>query len=110
MLDIKPDHFSRTSDFFDLYIEYAEKLIREGKAFIDDTPPEQMKKDRENKLASPNRDRGESGSGGVLVSGQKVSWSQGRGCPRLRAEGVLVSGQRVSRSRARRAVVRPAVS
>lgn len=39
MLDIKPDHFSRTSDFFDLYIEYAEKLIRDGKAFVDDTPP-----------------------------------------------------------------------
>ena len=60
MLDIKPDHFSRTSDFFDLYIEYAEKLIREGKAFIDDTPPEQMKKERENRIPSQNRDKCES--------------------------------------------------
>lgn len=58
MLDIKPDHFSRTSDFFDLYIEYAEKLIRDGKAFVDDTPPEQMKKERESRIPSRNRDKG----------------------------------------------------
>ena len=56
MLGVKPDIFSYTSDYFDRYIEYAEKLIRDGKAFIDDTPPDDMKKDRENRIPSKNRD------------------------------------------------------
>ena len=47
MLDIKPDHFSCTSDWFDKCLEFAEGLIREGLAYIDDTPPDQMKKERE---------------------------------------------------------------
>ena len=56
MLDIKPDHFSFTSDWFDVCIDYAEKLIKEGKAFVDDTPPEQMKRERDNRMNSKNRD------------------------------------------------------
>ena len=56
MLDIKPDHFSYTSDFFDRYLEFAEQMIREGNAFIDDTPPEQMKSDRENRIPAKSRD------------------------------------------------------
>jgi len=59
MLDIKPNSFSYTSDYFDRYIEYAEQLIREGKAFVDDTPPEEMKKERENRIPSKNRDLSE---------------------------------------------------
>ena len=56
MLDIKPDHFSFTSDFFGVSLDYAEGLIKEGFAYVDDTPPEQMKKDREGRIKSKNRD------------------------------------------------------
>lgn len=48
--------FSRTSDYFDLYISMADNLIREGKAYVDDTPPDKMKSDREACLKSPCRD------------------------------------------------------
>lgn len=54
MLNIKPDIFSFTSDYFDLYLTYADKLIAEGKAYVDDTPPEEMKKMRENRVKSLN--------------------------------------------------------
>jgi bifunctional glutamyl/prolyl-tRNA synthetase len=55
MLDIKWDHFSRTSDHFDTLLGYCEKMIREGKAYADDTEPEEMKKEREAKIESKNR-------------------------------------------------------
>ncbi|GJW25802.1 glutamate--tRNA ligase, cytoplasmic [Tanacetum coccineum] len=35
-----------TSDYFPQLMEMAEKLIKEGKAFVDDTPREQMQKER----------------------------------------------------------------
>jgi len=54
MLDIKPDHFSFTSDWFELSLQYADGLIKEGLAYVDDTPPEQMKKEREARQKSKN--------------------------------------------------------
>ena len=56
MLEVQPDIFSFTSDYFDLYISMAERLIREGKAYVDDTPPEKMKADREERVKPPGRD------------------------------------------------------
>ncbi|XP_023953456.1 bifunctional glutamate/proline--tRNA ligase isoform X2 [Bicyclus anynana] len=55
MLEIKPDMFTHTSQYFDLMLDFCEKLIKEGKAFVDDTPPEQMKNEREQKVESKNR-------------------------------------------------------
>ncbi|XP_018579674.1 bifunctional glutamate/proline--tRNA ligase [Anoplophora glabripennis] len=55
MLDIKPDMFTHTSQYFDLMLEYCEKLIREGKAYVDDTEAELMKTQREQKIESANR-------------------------------------------------------
>ncbi|XP_034833960.1 bifunctional glutamate/proline--tRNA ligase [Maniola hyperantus] len=55
MLEIKPDIFTHTSQYFDLMQNLCEKLIKEGKAFVDDTPPEQMKNEREQKIESKNR-------------------------------------------------------
>ena len=55
LLEIKPDHFSFTSDFFDKCLEYADQLIQKGLAYCDDTPADQMKKDRENRVESKNR-------------------------------------------------------
>lgn len=56
MLRIKPDVCSYTSDYFDLYLEKCEQLIKEGKAYVDDTPGEVMKQEREQRKNSTNRD------------------------------------------------------
>ncbi|EZA58690.1 Bifunctional aminoacyl-tRNA synthetase [Ooceraea biroi] len=56
LLQIKPDQFTHTSDYFDILQEYCTKLIKEGKAYVDDTPAHIMKEQREQKLKSENRD------------------------------------------------------
>lgn len=56
MLQIKPDRFTHSSDYFDLMLELCTKLIQEGKAYVDDTPALQMKGQRDQKLPSDNRD------------------------------------------------------
>uniref|UniRef100_A0A8C8FKA6 Bifunctional glutamate/proline--tRNA ligase n=1 Tax=Oncorhynchus tshawytscha TaxID=74940 RepID=A0A8C8FKA6_ONCTS len=55
MLQIKPDQFTYTSDHFPRIQGMAEQLLREGKAYIDDTPPEQMKAAREQRTESRHR-------------------------------------------------------
>ncbi|XP_054674876.1 bifunctional glutamate/proline--tRNA ligase isoform X6 [Grus americana] len=55
MLNIKPDQFTYTSDHFETIMKYAEKLIQEGKAYVDDTPAEQMKAEREQRMESKHR-------------------------------------------------------
>ncbi|CAG9565341.1 unnamed protein product [Danaus chrysippus] len=55
MLEIKPDMFTHTSQYFDLMLQFCEKLIKEGKAFVDDTPAEQMKNEREQRIDSRNK-------------------------------------------------------
>nr|XP_003216035.1 PREDICTED: bifunctional glutamate/proline--tRNA ligase isoform X3 [Anolis carolinensis] len=55
MLHIKPDQFTYTSDHFEKIMKYAEKLIQEGKAYVDDTPAEQMKMEREQRVESKHR-------------------------------------------------------
>ncbi|KPJ01475.1 Bifunctional aminoacyl-tRNA synthetase [Papilio xuthus] len=55
MLEIKPDMFTHTSQYFDMMMDFCEKLIKENKAFIDDTPAEQMKNERDQKVESKNR-------------------------------------------------------
>ncbi|XP_037046618.1 bifunctional glutamate/proline--tRNA ligase [Bradysia coprophila] len=55
MLEIKPDLFTHTSQYFDLMLEYCEKLMKDGKAYADDTEPELMKKEREQRTESVNR-------------------------------------------------------
>ena len=55
MLQIKPDRFTYTSDYFDLMLELCEKLMKEGKAYVDDTDPEVMKQERADRIESKNR-------------------------------------------------------
>ena len=55
MLHIKYDHFSRTSDHFETILLYCEKLLKSGKAYVDDTDAETMKKEREEMKDSKNR-------------------------------------------------------
>ncbi|XP_052767806.1 bifunctional glutamate/proline--tRNA ligase-like [Mya arenaria] len=56
MLGVKYDRFTHTSDHFDKLLELCERMIREGKAYVDDTEPEQMKKEREERVNSKNWD------------------------------------------------------
>jgi glutaminyl-tRNA synthetase len=40
------EHLHHASDYFEQLYEWAEYLIREGKAYVDDTPPDQMRSQR----------------------------------------------------------------
>nr|XP_033196973.1 bifunctional glutamate/proline--tRNA ligase isoform X2 [Bombus vancouverensis nearcticus] len=55
LLQIKPDRFTHSSDYFDLMLEYCTKLIKDGKAYVDNTPADIMKEQRDQKLMSSNR-------------------------------------------------------
>ena len=55
LLGIKWDRFTRTSDHFDRLLELCERMIREAKAYADDTEPEEMKREREARTESRNR-------------------------------------------------------
>ncbi|XP_030233255.1 bifunctional glutamate/proline--tRNA ligase isoform X4 [Gadus morhua] len=55
MLQITPDQFTYTSDHFPVILKMGEQLLTEGKAYIDNTPPEQMKLEREQRTESANR-------------------------------------------------------
>ena len=55
MLQVKYDHFSRTSDHFETILLYCEKLIKAGKAYVDDTDAETMKAERDQQKDSRNR-------------------------------------------------------
>lgn len=56
MLNVKPNKFTRTSDHFETILQYAEKLIRDGNAYVDDTPAETMREEREKRVKSVHRD------------------------------------------------------
>ena len=51
-LGIKYDSVTYTSDYFPKLMEMAESLIKQGKAYVDDTPMVQMKKDRKARIES----------------------------------------------------------
>ncbi|CAH1412042.1 unnamed protein product [Lactuca virosa] len=56
-LGIKYEKITYTSDYFSNLMEMAEKFIKEGKAYVDDTPKEQMKYEREKKIESKCRNQ-----------------------------------------------------
>ncbi|KAL1129823.1 hypothetical protein AAG570_012767 [Ranatra chinensis] len=55
LLQIKPDTFTHTSHYFDVILTMCEQLIIEGKAYVDNTDPEIMKKERDQRIESKNR-------------------------------------------------------
>ena len=55
MLQVKYDKLTHTSDHFDLIERFCEQMLQEEKSYIDDTDPEVMKQEREQKLESINR-------------------------------------------------------
>ncbi|WFD34858.1 glutamate--tRNA ligase [Malassezia cuniculi] len=56
LLGIKPDQVTHTSDYFEKLHELAVQLIKEGKAYADDTPQEEMRAQRMDGLPSARRD------------------------------------------------------
>ncbi|KAG8184855.1 hypothetical protein JTE90_016200 [Oedothorax gibbosus] len=54
-LQIKPDIFTYTSDHFDFILQKVEELLKSGAAYVDDTDPETMKNEREQRQESKNR-------------------------------------------------------
>lgn len=54
-LGVKPDVVSYASDYFDVCLGYAKQMMAAGLAYMDDTPPDQMKTKRENRQASKHR-------------------------------------------------------
>ncbi|KAJ0800642.1 putative glutamate--tRNA ligase [Helianthus annuus] len=56
-LGINYEKVTYTSDYFPQLMEMAEKLIKEGKAYIDDTPREQMQKERMDGIDSKCRNK-----------------------------------------------------
>jgi hypothetical protein len=56
-LGVQPDLVTFTSDYFDVIAGYAMTLIQKGLAYMDDTPQEQMKIERGERLNSKHRDQ-----------------------------------------------------
>ncbi|KMU85210.1 glutamyl-tRNA synthetase [Coccidioides immitis H538.4] len=56
LLGITPDKTSFSSDYFQEMYEYCVQIIKDGKAYADDTEKEQMQYERREGIASKNRD------------------------------------------------------
>lgn len=54
-LGIKPHVVEYTSDYFPKLLDMAEQFIRQGKAYVDGTPPEEMKEQRLKKMENSYR-------------------------------------------------------
>ncbi|KAK9456992.1 tRNA synthetases class I, catalytic domain-containing protein [Dipodascopsis uninucleata] len=57
LLGIKGDVITYSSDYFQLLYDYCIQMIKEEKAYADDTPVEQMRHERTEGIASQRRDR-----------------------------------------------------
>ncbi len=58
MLEIKPDVFTYSSDHFELLLKLCEQLIKEEKAYVDDTDGDTMRDERLRRIESKNRNNG----------------------------------------------------
>ena len=56
LMGIKPDQTTFTSDYFEELYQYCVRLIKEGKAYADDTDQETMRAERMDGIASRRRD------------------------------------------------------
>jgi len=57
MLGVKPDVVTFTSDYFETIKGYANYLIENGLAYMDDTPQEEMQKERMDRVNSKHREQ-----------------------------------------------------
>lgn len=56
LLKITPHKFTFTSNYFDVLKNFCTTLLTKGLAYVDDTPADIMKEQRDQKLKSKNRD------------------------------------------------------
>ncbi|EGC35109.1 hypothetical protein DICPUDRAFT_98001 [Dictyostelium purpureum] len=54
-LGIKYEKITHTSDYFDIILDYAVQMLKEGLAYVDDTPMEKMREEREQGIDSVHR-------------------------------------------------------
>ncbi|KAI0464184.1 glutamate--tRNA ligase [Komagataella kurtzmanii] len=57
LLGIKGDKITYSSDYFQIMYDYAVQMIKDGKAYCDDTSSEQMRAERMDGIKSSRRDR-----------------------------------------------------
>lgn len=57
LLGIKGDRITFSSDYFQVMYDYAIQMIKDGLAYVDDTPMEQMREERGEGIASARRSR-----------------------------------------------------
>ncbi|KAF2163534.1 hypothetical protein M409DRAFT_68454 [Zasmidium cellare ATCC 36951] len=55
LLGVKPDQVTYTSDYFQDLYERAVQMIKDGHAYADDTPQEQLQEERRNRIESQHR-------------------------------------------------------
>jgi glutamyl-tRNA synthetase len=55
LLGIKPDQVTYTSDYFQALYERAVQMIKDGHAYADNTPQEQLRDEREKRIESAHR-------------------------------------------------------
>lgn len=55
-LEVTPDKITYTSDSFDLIRQYAITMVKEGNAYMDDTPGDKMSEERNEGIPSKHRD------------------------------------------------------
>jgi bifunctional glutamyl/prolyl-tRNA synthetase len=54
-IDSRRENWTHTSDYFDLCAQYAEQLLKTGRAYVDDTPVDELRKQKMNKEENHNR-------------------------------------------------------
>lgn len=57
LLGVQPDVVTFTSDYFETIHGYALRMIENGQAYMDDTPQEQMKQERADRVESKHRNQ-----------------------------------------------------
>lgn len=55
ILGIVPERWTHSSDHFEVCLGFCEKLLREGKAYVDDSDAETMRRERDERVESKNR-------------------------------------------------------
>ncbi len=55
-LGVKPDVITHTSDYFQILLDWADTVVQNGNAYVDNTDAETMSYQRTNRIESKNRD------------------------------------------------------
>lgn len=91
-LDVKPDLTVFTSDYFETLRGFAEFMIQNGTAYMDDTPQEQMKEERMQRQNSKHRNQEPSESMKLFKDMCSGSEEGGKWCLRAKIDMQSVNG------------------